>query len=97
MNCGDIDPSQMADIVSIFRDTTNLPVLAKPNAGMPKLINNITEFGMSPQEFSKGIIECIHAGASLVGGCCGTTPEHISAAIRAITHQKQSRLERRII
>jgi len=84
MNCGDIDPSQMADIVSIFRDTTNLPVLAEPNAGMPKLINNITEFGMSPQEFSKGIIECIHAGASLVGGCCGTTPEHISAAIRAI-------------
>ena len=84
MNCGDVDPLQMADIISIFRDTTNLPVLAQPNAGMPKLINNITEFCMSPQEFSNGIIECIQAGASLVGGCCGTTPEHISATIRAI-------------
>ena len=78
-NCGDIDPAQMAVIVSVFKSATSLPVLAQPNAGKPQLVNNETVFKMEPDDFAKGIEECIRAGASLVGGCCGTTPEHIRA------------------
>ena len=78
-NCGDIDPAQMAVIVSVFKSATSLPVLAQPNAGKPQLVNNETVFKMGPDDFAKGIEECIRAGASLVGGCCGTTPEHIRA------------------
>ena len=78
-NCGEIDPAQMAVIVSVFKSATSLPVLAQPNAGKPKLIGNETVFEMAPDDFAKGIAECLSAGAQIVGGCCGTTPEHIRA------------------
>ncbi len=78
-NCGDIDPIQMAVIVSLLKSATSLPVLAQPNAGKPKLVDNETVFDMGPEAFAQGITECLHAGASIVGGCCGTTPEHICA------------------
>ncbi|MBN1255407.1 MAG: homocysteine S-methyltransferase family protein [Deltaproteobacteria bacterium] len=78
-NCGDIDPFQMAEIVSVMRSGTELPLLAKPNAGRPRMVDHKTVFDMSPPEFAKGIMECISAGATMVGGCCGTSPEHICA------------------
>ena len=43
-----------------------------------------TVFEMEPADFAAGIAECLHAGASLVGGCCGTTPEHIRAVVNLI-------------
>lgn len=76
-NCGDIDPAQMAVVVSLLKSATSLPVLAQPNAGKPKLIDDQTVFEMVPKPFAEGIAECLRAGASVVGGCCGTTPEHI--------------------
>ncbi len=78
-NCGDIDPAQMAVIVSLLKSATSLPVLAQPNAGKPKLVDNETVFDMGPEAFAQGITECLRAGANIVGGCCGTTPEHIRA------------------
>ena len=78
-NCGEIDPAQMAVIVSVLKSATSLPVLAQPNAGKPKLVGIETIFEMGPNDFAQGIEECVRAGASLVGGCCGTTPEHIEA------------------
>ena len=76
-NCGDLDPSQMAEVVSVLKEATSLPVLAQPNAGKPKLIRSRTLFDMSPAEFATGISKCLRAGARLVGGCCGTSPLHI--------------------
>jgi 5-methyltetrahydrofolate--homocysteine methyltransferase len=76
-NCGDIDPAQMAVVVSVLHSATSLPVLAQPNAGKPKLVGNETVFEMAPAPFAEGIAECLRAGARLVGGCCGTTPEHL--------------------
>ena len=78
-NCGDLDPSQMAQVAYELRSATTLPILAQPNAGIPKLIDNRTVFDMTPAAFAAGIAKCIDAGATLVGGCCGTTPEHIRA------------------
>ena len=78
-NCGDLNPSQMAVVVSILRSATSLPILAQPNAGKPKLVNNRTLFDMDPKDFATGIAKCLDAGAHLVGGCCGTSPEHIRA------------------
>ncbi|MHC4336529.1 MAG: homocysteine S-methyltransferase family protein, partial [Planctomycetota bacterium] len=74
-NCGDIDPAQMAKIVSVLKSATRLPILAQPNAGKPKLVNDKTVFEMGPGDFAAGIAECLCAGARLLGGCCGTTPE----------------------
>ncbi len=78
-NCGGLDPAQMAVVVSYLKSATKLPVLAQPNAGRPKLIGDKTVFDMAPATFVTGIAECIRAGARLVGGCCGTSPEHIQA------------------
>jgi 5-methyltetrahydrofolate--homocysteine methyltransferase len=76
-NCGDLDPAQMAVVVSLLKSATTLPILAQPNAGKPKLVDNKTVFEMAPTAFAAGIAECLQAGARLVGGCCGTTGEHI--------------------
>jgi 5-methyltetrahydrofolate--homocysteine methyltransferase len=76
-NCGSLAPSQMAVVVSLLKSVTKLPVLAQPNAGKPKLVGDKTVFDMGPETFAKGIGECMQAGAKIVGGCCGTTPEHI--------------------
>ncbi len=84
-NCGDIDPAQMAVIVSQFTSVTALPVLAQPNAGKPRLVGDKTVFDMAPAAFAAGIAECLCAGARLVGGCCGTSPEHIRAVAEILS------------
>ncbi|HCO95562.1 MAG TPA: homocysteine methyltransferase [Phycisphaerales bacterium] len=86
-NCGDLDPAQMAVVVSLLKSATTLPILAQPNAGRPKLVGDKTVFEMTPEPFAAGIAECLGAGARLVGGCCGTSPEHIRA-VAGILGQK---------
>jgi 5-methyltetrahydrofolate--homocysteine methyltransferase len=78
-NCGDLDPDQTANVVALLRAATPLPILAQPNAGRPQLIDDKTVFDMEPAPFVAGITRCVEAGARIVGGCCGTTPEHIAA------------------
>jgi 5-methyltetrahydrofolate--homocysteine methyltransferase len=76
-NCGDLDPMQMSRVVALLRAATDRPLVAQPNAGRPQLVEDRTVFDMEPAAFSEGVAECIRAGAQIVGGCCGTTPEHI--------------------
>jgi len=87
-NCGDLDPAQMAVVVSLFRSATKLPILAQPNAGKPRLDGDKTVFDMGPDEFAEGIEKCLDAGARIVGGCCGTTPEHIRAVHQLLVAKK---------
>jgi len=81
-NCGDLDPLQMSRVIGLLRAASDLPIAAQPNAGRPRLVGDKTIFDMEPEPFAEGIAECVRAGATLVGGCCGTTPEHISAVGR---------------
>ena len=83
-NCGDLDPIRMAQVVSLFKQATDLPILAQPNAGLPELVEGKTVFRMGPEAFAQGIAACVRAGARIVGGCCGTTPEHIRAVRRML-------------
>ncbi|OGP53499.1 MAG: hypothetical protein A2Y65_10765 [Deltaproteobacteria bacterium RBG_13_52_11] len=78
-NCGSLDPFQMAEIVSKMGEVSSLPVVAQPNAGKPRLVENRTVFDMSPSDFAAGVYQCLQAGARLIGGCCGTSPAHIRA------------------
>ena len=82
-----LDPARMAVVVSFLKSATTLPVLAQPNAGRHKLVGNKTVFEMAPVSFAAGIAKCLCAGARLVGGCCGTSPEHI-LAVADILDQK---------
>ena len=88
-NCGELDPTQMAVIVSLLKSAIpindiGIPILAQPNAGKPKLVGDKTVFEMSPEQFAQGITECLQNGAGIVGGCCGTTPEHIRAVAKLL-------------
>ena len=83
-NCGDLDPFEMAKLIKIYKENSSLPFLAQPNAGKPKLIDNKTIFDMPVDKFAIGLKECIDAGASLIGGCCGTTPEYIKAIAKLV-------------
>lgn len=87
-NCGELDPAQMATVVAMFRSATTLPVLAQPNAGKPRLVGGKTIFEMAPEPFAAGIRESLQAGASLVGGCCGTTPQHIRAVAELLGEKR---------
>jgi 5-methyltetrahydrofolate--homocysteine methyltransferase len=82
VNCGNIDPFEVANIIARFRENTNLPLVAQPNAGRPHVVNGNTVFDLEPDEFARGIRECIRCGARFVGGCCGTSPKHIEAAAK---------------
>jgi 5-methyltetrahydrofolate--homocysteine methyltransferase len=86
-NCGDLDPHETADLLSMLRDSCALPLIAQPNAGKPRLVEGVARFDMEPERFADGVALCIAKGARLVGGCCGTTPAHIAALARMIaTH-----------
>ena len=88
-NCGSLDPTQMAVVISEMKAATSLPLLAQPNAGKPKLIDDKTIFEMAPEPFAAGISKCLDTGASIVGGCCGTTPEHIRAVADMLNERKK--------
>lgn len=75
-NCS-TGPKQVAEVVEKMSTVTNLPLFAKPNAGMPCMVNGQTEFPMGAQEFAEECKMLVDAGATLIGGCCGTLPEHI--------------------
>lgn len=82
-NCG-LGPEQMAGVVETFLATAGLPVLAEPNAGLPELIDGETRFRLPPEPFAQATAEFVRKGVRLVGGCCGTTPDHIAALRRAV-------------
>ena len=84
VNCGDLDPSELAEIIAHLRPEITLPIIVQPNAGKPKLAAGKTFYDMSPEVFAAGVVKCVQAGAQMVGGCCGTTPEHIQAVTAAL-------------
>ena len=83
-NCS-TGPDKMTDTVRRMAEVTGIPIIAKPNAGLPSLDENgNTVYDMGAAEFGGHMRDLISAGASVIGGCCGTTPEHIRAAKEAV-------------
>lgn len=78
VNCS-TGPDKMVDLVKQMKSIAFIPVFAKPNAGMPKLIDDKSVYRMTPDEFAQDMKMIIEAGANMVGGCCGTRPDHIKA------------------
>ena len=78
INCG-MGPEQMLPVVEEYIKYSSLPVIVKPNAGLPKQRDGQTYYDVSPEEFSGFMEKIVSMGACVIGGCCGTTPEHIKA------------------
>jgi len=83
INCS-TGPAEMIPLVEQMKRYANVPVLAKPNAGMPELIDGETVYAMTPEEFALHGRRLVQAGAGMVGGCCGTTPAHITALAQTV-------------
>lgn len=81
INCS-LGPCQMMPVIEQILDYASLPVIVKPNAGLPKQIDGKTVYDVHADEFALYMKEIAEKGAVLIGGCCGTTPEHISRMIQ---------------
>ena len=78
MNCS-TGPDKMAEQVKDMYEAAYIPVMVKPNAGLPKLVDGKTVYDMPPEEFAEAVLHLAECGARVFGGCCGTTPDHIRA------------------
>lgn len=86
VNCS-TGPAKMADIVNDMAAVCNIPIIAKPNAGLPETDSaGNTIYPMSPVEFAEEMMALVDKGATILGGCCGTTPEHIKALRDKLTN-----------
>ena len=82
-NCG-LGPDRMLPHVERLAKLTTKPIIVKPNAGLPTLVGGRTVFSFGPNEFAGHVARLMEAGASVVGGCCGTTPEHVSCLVSQV-------------
>ncbi len=89
INCG-LGPKQMLELVKELRTCTSLPILVMPNAGLPESVDGKTVYNVSPEEFAQDMEEIAKIGVSYLGGCCGTTPEHIKAMIERCKNMDDS-------
>ena len=78
INCG-MGPEQMIPILKEILTYTSIPVIVKPNAGLPKQKDGEVWYDVDPAQFAGFMEEIAKEGACVIGGCCGTTPEHIKA------------------
>ena len=85
-NCS-LGPEQLLEVVKTYHQYTEKPISIQPNAGLPIFQNGETIFPMTPQEMAHWAPKLIEAGASYLGGCCGTTPIHITAMKEACQNQ----------
>ncbi|MBL7170749.1 MAG: homocysteine S-methyltransferase family protein [Candidatus Omnitrophica bacterium] len=83
VNCGVIS-LEMDEIIQRLRKLTTIPLMAEPNAGLPKLIDGKTIYDLASEKMGELAVRLKNAGANIIGGCCGTTPAHIKAIAQAI-------------
>jgi 5-methyltetrahydrofolate--homocysteine methyltransferase len=85
LNCGTgMDMARAREAVERYRRVTDLPVMAQPNAGLPKLVQMKVVYDETPADMVTGVAPLLAAGANIVGACCGSTPDHIRAFRQAI-------------
>lgn len=80
MNCG-LGPQQMVNLIKEMRRCTSLPLIVNPNAGLPKEDGGVTYYHIAPADFAGYMRNIAYEGAWAVGGCCGTTPEHLRQTV----------------
>lgn len=84
LNCS-VGPDQLEAVVASMRAAAKVPVIAKPNAGIPVMDEKgIAHYSMTPEQFARSMKRLADKGAQIVGGCCGTTPEYIKAMAEAL-------------
>lgn len=88
VNCS-LGPAELLPVLEKICADTPLPVIAKPNAGLPDPSTGL--FNVSPKDFAASAVKLADAGVSILGGCCGTTPDHIKALVQALSGMKRKK------
>ena len=84
INCS-VGPDQLVSVVRNIKENVSIPVIAKPNAGMPQIDDNGNAvYSMTPADFAGYMKVLVDNGASVIGGCCGTTPEFIAETAQVL-------------
>ena len=84
INCA-VGPDQLTSIIRTLRERVTVPIIAKPNAGMPEINDQgVAVYSMGPEVFGQHMVALRDAGASLLGGCCGTSPDYIRAMCQSL-------------
>lgn len=92
LNCGTgIDMKLAAETVKLYRTACELPVMAQPNAGLPVVENMKVVYKETPDQMAAGLAGVLAAGARIVGGCCGSTPDHIQRFREVLEHENRAR------
>ena len=94
VNCS-LGPKALSGVVNEYLKYSSLPVIVKPNAGLPTYKNGVTEYDLTPEEFASDVSELVKLGERAVGGCCGTTPDFISSVCRNIAGIKPAPIEKK--
>ena len=87
-NCGN-GLENMIEIASQFKEISDLPIAIQSNAGLPELINGVLSYPETADFFMEKTPEIINSGVSIIGGCCGTTPNHTRAIKKALDIRKK--------
>ena len=82
LNCS-LGPCEMKEIARDICKNASVPVIVKPNAGLPETVNGETVYNVLPEDFAREMAEIAEDGAVILGGCCGTTPDYIKALVKA--------------
>ncbi len=85
VNCS-LGPVEMQGVVAELIENASVPVIVNPNAGLPKLIDGKTVFDITPEAFADAMETIAGMGACILGGCCGTTPDHIKCMTEKVKH-----------
>ncbi|MEE0775835.1 MAG: homocysteine S-methyltransferase family protein [Bacillota bacterium] len=83
-NCGDISAERLAELMAPLAAKAEIPLIACPNAGIPKVVKGETVYDMTPEAFARGITVLKEHGVRILGGCCGTDRYHIAAAAKVL-------------
>ncbi len=86
-----VGPQRMLDIVRMMTGATELPISSMPTPGLPQLVRGQVVYDIHPDYFGKYAARLVEAGASIVGGCCGTTPDHTRAIAQQVRSLKTKR------
>lgn len=87
INCG-LGPKQITAMMEELAKYASIPIMAQPNAGLPQIVDGKTVYDVSPEEFGRECENIAAMGASVLGGCCGTTPDHIRKLIECCSTYK---------
>lgn len=88
LNCA-TGPQEMSEHVRFLSASSSRPLIIQPNAGLPQLVDGKPYYALTPAELTKWLVEFVEQdGVNIVGGCCGTTPEHLAAVVDAMTSRK---------